>query len=110
MPYPREIYLDEYTEERLRSYLDEELTNHYGERGNYIDDLLRAQASYWAEPDRAEVLFPFRGASNIVIPLNAIAVEAIHARTMTTLFGIPQFVSVKATDPDWQNISRPFIT
>lgn len=108
MPYPRELHLDEYTLERLRSYLDEELVNHYGERGNYIDDLLRAQASYWAEPDRAEVLFPFRGASNIVIPLNAIAVEAIHARTMTTLFGLPQFVTVKATDPDWQNISRPF--
>jgi hypothetical protein len=108
MPYPRELNLDDYTEQRLRSYLSEELTNHYSERGNYIDDLLRAQASYWAEPERAEVLFPFRGASSIVIPLNAIAVEAIHARTMTTLFGLPQFVSVKATDPDWQVISRPF--
>jgi hypothetical protein len=108
MPYPRELNLDEYTEQRLRSYITEELNNHYAERGNYIEDILRGQASYWAEPDRAEVMFPFRGASNIVIPLNAIAVEAIHARTMTTLFGLPQFVSVKATDPDWQQISRPF--
>lgn len=108
MPYPRELVLDEYTEQRLRSYINEELTNHYAERGSYMDDLLRAQASYWAEPDRAEVMFPFRGASNIVIPLNAIAVEAIHARTMTTLFGINQFVTVKATDPDWQPISAPF--
>jgi hypothetical protein len=57
------------------------------------------------EYDRAT--FPFTGAATIVIPLSAIAVEAVHARTMTMMFGIPQFVSAHAVSNDWDNASRP---
>lgn len=108
MPYPRNIYLDEYAEGRLKSFLDDELFKHYAERSGWLSDLEKYQHAYWAEPVNEELTFPFSGASRIVIPLDAIAVEAIHARTMTTMFGIPQFISAKAISPEWQNADAPF--
>lgn len=96
--YPREIYLDEETEQRLISYLNQELLNHYGERGQFIEDLKTFQTDYYAKPTVEKKTTPFPGAANIVIPLTAIAVEAIHSRVMTTMFSLDQFVSVKLSD------------
>jgi hypothetical protein len=39
--------------------------------------------------------FPFKGAANIVIPLIATVVEALHAKTMTTLFALEDFAIVR---------------
>lgn len=107
MEYPRQLVLDQDTKERLISYLDEELTNHYAERHNYIEDLKRWQKDYWSKPRTEKATFPFSGAANIVIPLSAIAVETIHARFMTTLFGLKQFVSGENVDPSWEPAVRP---
>lgn len=107
MAYPPQIYLDRDTEERLVSYIEEELTNHYSERSGWVDDLMRWQGDYWADPVTDKATFPFDGASTIIIPLTAIAVEAIHARTMTTLFGMSQFVTTKAINPAWSNAAKP---
>jgi len=102
--YPPEIYLDPDTEERLISYIESELTSHYAERGSHVDDLMRWQKDYWATPQTKEATFPFKGAAIIIIPLSAIAVEAIHARTMTMLFGLPQFVSAHAISPAFAEV------
>ena len=107
MPYTPNITLDADTEERLISYLDSELSNHYMERGSHLDDLMRWQEDYWAEPNTDIATEPFKGASTIIIPLTAIAVEAIHSRTMTTLFGFPQFVSTKAISGEWTQYAKP---
>jgi hypothetical protein len=66
--YPREIYLDEDTEARLISFLDTELLNHYGERATFVDDIIRYQTDYYAQPTTKQKKFPFVGAANIVIP------------------------------------------
>lgn len=107
MAYPPQIYLDKDTEERLVSYIEEELTNHYSERSGWVNDLMRWQGEYWADPVTEKATYPFDGASTIVIPLTAIAVEAIHARTMTTLFGQSQFITAKAINPQWSNVAKP---
>lgn len=101
MPYPREIYLDSDTEERLISYLDEVLINHQAERGEHIADLMRWQKDYWAKPTTEKATFPFTNAATIVIPLNAIAVEAVHSRVMTTRFALADLVSAHAVNPEW---------
>lgn len=108
MPYPRELNLDEDTKERLISYLDDELHNHYAERSGHIDDLKRWQRDYWATPSTKEATFPFKGAATIIIPLSAIAIEAVHARTMTMMFALPQFVSANAVSGQWEAVERPF--
>src|SRR5215203_3802689 len=96
MSYPRELRLSKDTEERLISYLEDELSNHMMEKGAHTEDIMRFQRDYWSKPATERATFPFTGASTIVIPLTAIAVETIHARTMTTLFALPQFVTVRA--------------
>lgn len=105
--YPREIKLDEDTEQRLIRYLEDELSRHYAERGSSIDNLQMWQSDYWAEPSTSEATFPFRGAATIIIPLAAITVEAIHARVMTTMFALSQFITAKPTSPKWTEHARP---
>lgn len=107
MPYPREILLDEKTEERLASYIEECLSNHYAERGRHIEDLMKWQRDYWATPSETKLTFPYSGAANIVIPLSAIAIEAIHARNMTTRFGFRQLISCEALADEWESVERP---
>ncbi len=107
MPYPRQLNLDSDTEARLISYLDTELLNHYAERGERIEDLMRWQRDYWAKPTTEKGTFPFHGASTLVIPLNAIAIEAVHSRHMTTRFAIPDLVTSHAVSGDWEDVQAP---
>jgi hypothetical protein len=107
MTYPRELNLDQETNDRLVSYLESELVNHYAERDPYMTRLLNYQRDYWAEPTTKKATFPFTGAATIVIPLTAIAVEAVHARTMTTMFAMNQLVSAQARSTNWQDYARP---
>jgi hypothetical protein len=100
--YPRELELSEDVEQRLISYLNEALLNHYGERSGHVDDLMQWQKDYWAKPSSKKVTFPFTNAASIIIPLGAIAVEAIVSRTSTQLYGIPQFVSAQSVSPEWE--------
>lgn len=105
--YPRELNLDQDTERRLVSYIETELLNHYMERTPWMDRLLRWQRDYWAEPTTKRATFPFTGASTLVIPLTAVAVEAVHARTMTTLFALNQLVSATPLSSSWADFARP---
>lgn len=105
--YPRQLNLDPDTQRRLVSYIETELLNHYMERNPWMDRLLSWQKDYWAEPTTKRATFPFTGASTIVIPLTAVAVEAVHARTMTTLFALNQMVSATARSATWEDYARP---
>lgn len=105
--YPRQLTLDVLTQERLISYLIDELQKHRAERQPAIDDLMQAQADYWAKPSQERRTFPFTGAANVIIPLTAIAYETIHARSITTLFAIQPFTSVKARRGDLEPFDKP---
>lgn len=96
MPYPRQLNLSAEVEKALKTYLVTQLRDHFSERGDHIQDLMNWQRDYWVKPSTEVREFPFRGASNIIIPLTAIAVEAVHARTMQTLFAIKPMFSIKA--------------
>jgi len=96
--FPRNIRLDQETKDKLISYLNTEIQNHRAERSSWVSDLENWQIDYWAKPAETVKKVPFNGACNIVIPLTAIAVEALHAREMTTLFALDQFVTLKLPD------------
>lgn len=106
MDYPRELKLDYETEQRLISYIDDEITTHASERGAWVSDLQAWQEDYWATPSAKEATFPYKGAANLIIPLTAIAVESTHAREMTTLFALEQFVTAKIQDPTMQDLNH----
>lgn len=106
MEYPRELNLDAETLTKLTSYLEWEIINHEAERSRWIDDLKRWQIDYWAQPKSEQRKFPWAGASNIIIPLHAITLEAVHSRAMMTAFGLDQFVAFKDLPEPYNEISH----
>lgn len=107
MPYPREIYLGEEKESELIQYLNSELVQYYTDTNEHINDLLQWQSDYWAKPTQKVARFPFKNASTIVIPISAIAVEAIHAQTETQLFGQAQLVVSQSISDEWEEVQKP---
>lgn len=108
MEYPRLINLGEKLETELKIYLDSGLLDHQSERGAWTDDLVKAQKDYWAKPLTEKRTFPFKNAANIIIPLSAIAFEAVHARTMMQLFPDTQKVNVKPKLQEWADVAPKF--
>lgn len=106
MTYPRLLNLDEETAAKLKTWLNTEIEQHRAERSQYDDQLVAYNQDYWAEPAVKEKTFPFKGACSIIIPLSAIAVEAIHASIMTTMFGMPDFLNVTVRDPTYADNTR----
>lgn len=107
MAYTREINLDVDAEQRLIGYIEDELMRHYSERGDIINQITNWQIDYDAAPSQTEGTWPFKGAATLIIPLAAINVEAIHARTMTTAFALSQFVSARVVNSNYQRHARP---
>lgn len=105
--YPRLISFSEDVESMLSTYIDNEIQWFYLERQNLLQDWKDWQTLYWAKPDQKERNFPFKRAANIVIPLAAIAVEAIHARTMNTLFSVKPFWSIRPRSKEWIESAKP---
>src|SRR5258708_25874489 len=108
MAYTREIYLSAEIESKLIQYLTDELYTHNAERTEHINDLLRWQKDYWAKPTTERATFPFTGAATLVVPLDAIAVESVHSRNMTTRFALSQLVSCHAIAPEWDDAAPAF--
>lgn len=105
--YPRLLNLDADTENSLLTFLNDEVTRHMADRQTFIQDLLDQQKDYWAEPSREVRKFPFRGAANLVIPLNAIASEAVQARAMTTLWAPKPIVAAEIRNPQFAASEHP---
>jgi hypothetical protein len=97
--YPRMVVLEEETRDRLQQWIDDEIEQFNNERQPLLGQWEDWQTLYWAEPEEETKNFPFQKAANIVVPLAAIAIEAIHARMMNTLFGSTQLNR-------WRSISR----
>lgn len=107
MPYPRQVYLDNELEEELKTYLYSELVRYYADTNVHTQDILQWQKDYWAKPTNKITNFPYRNASTIVIPITAIAVEAVHARTETQLFGQSQLVVSRSLSDEWDIAQKP---
>lgn len=107
MPYPREIYLGDDEEAELIQHIDSELIRYYADTSEHLQDLLQWQKDYWAKPTHKVANFPFKNASTIVIPISAIAVEAVHARSETQLFGQAQLVVAQSISDQWDNSQKP---
>lgn len=106
--YSRFLKLSAVPDQALKNYLTQQIEQHRGERAAFDDEMIRYQKDYWAKPADETKTFPFVGAAKLIIPLTAIAVEAVHARTMTTLFGLKQLVSAKAKSEAWADAQGPY--
>lgn len=94
----RQLDLDPEVEGLLNSYIETEITNHKAERGKLEERWIREQNDFWAEPSADSNETPVVGFASIIVPLTAIAVEAIQARDMGQMFGLKEFVTVDVAD------------
>lgn len=97
----RQLDVDSEVLSALTSYVADELVNHHAERGKLEDRWIRENEDFWAEPlTENSVELPVIGFANIIIPLTAIAVEAVHARDMGQLFGLKELITVDVQEQD----------
>lgn len=106
--YPRLLSLGPNVEARLVIWLDNILSTHIAERGDFINELIENQKLYWAEPEEVERKFPFKGAANIIIPIAAISFETVHANNMQQFRALEQVVNVTDIDPQWSMIAPKY--
>lgn len=94
----RQLDLDEEVITALKSYIQTEITNHKSERSAIEKRWIDEQNDFWAEPSTQPTDSPLVGFASIIVPLTAIAVEAIHARDMGQMFGLKEFISIDVAD------------
>lgn len=99
--WPRMLVLDPDVEQDIKMFLQHEIHLCWQEKEPLIDDWIQWQKDYWAKPAQKVRNFPFKRAANVVIPITAIAVEAIYARMLNTLFSVKPFWSIRPRTPDW---------
>jgi hypothetical protein len=101
----RQLDVDPEILAKLTSYLTSELQNHRAERGALEDRWNRELQDFWAEPSDSSPELPVTGFASIIVPLTAIAVEAVHARDMGQLFGLKELITVDVTQEN-QNVKQ----
>lgn len=105
--WPRMLNLDKDVKVRLVIWLDEEIRRARMERGPIIDDFKQWQSDYWAKPETEVKNFPFRRAANVVVPLTAIAVEAVFARLFNTIFAVEPLWTIRPKTKLWVEAAKP---
>lgn len=106
--WPRQLVLGERIEKLLCDWLYDEISDFFVERGPQVELWNKWQRQFWAEPESKEKNFPFQRAANIVIPGTAIAVEAIHARIINTIFSVKPTYSIRPKSVSWVQAAKPF--
>jgi hypothetical protein len=105
--WPRMLVLGDEIKGRLVTWVQEEIRRARLEKEPLIDDWRKWQNDYWARPEKAVKNFPFQRSANIVVPLTAIAVEAIYARLINTLFGVKPLWSIRPKSLAWVDAAQP---
>jgi len=105
--WPRMLKLSKERESILVNWMASELDLARQEKEDIVDDWITWQKQYWAQPEAEVKNFPFQRAANIVVPLTAIAVEAIHARIINTIFSVEPFWSIRPRTSRWIDAATP---
>ena len=102
---PRQLDPDPEILDKLTAYVADELINHRAEREHLLDRWNRELQDFWAEPSVESPELPVTGFASIIVPLTAIAVEAVHARDMGQLFGLKELITVDVTE-QYQDVKQ----
>lgn len=94
-------------EAKLVDLLDEQLSESLAEH-ELLESALDENHLLWmAEPAVRQRNFPWRGSSNVVIPLIGTTVDSIHARVVNTIFGVEPFWTCRALHKSFAKVAKP---
>lgn len=102
---PYQYLQDRRNVDNLLQYLTSELWRARSERAPVEADWARYQLKYRHKPEFAEKTFPWKGASNLVIPVIATDVDTTVAGIMGILYANPNLWTPDPTRPDWINFA-----
>lgn len=103
---PTPLTLEPGQEEALLALVRDELSaalEVHGKREERFADFLRA---YKAKPEHEKKDFPWPGASNVVVPLVGVTIDAIVARLRKTITGTKDFAEVEIKSKDWEPLEK----
>ena len=108
MPIPgAPLKLTKKEREALESVLDEELEAGLEAHHEIEECFQECFCLYMAEPKSKNKNFPWRNASNIVIPLVAITTDSIVARIVNTIFSVDPFWTVNPLAKEFIELAKP---
>lgn len=94
-------------QKRVCDWLHDEIEAANSERDEVRDRWDKWQNQFEAKPEQEEKNFPFEKASNIVIPLHAMTVNAVVARQYNTMMGIKPLWTVTPLSSKWTDHAMP---
>ncbi len=92
---------------KIEAKFEEEVREALSGRSGFHDKCKKWRKQFEAEPDQEQKNFPWEKASNLVIPIQAITVNAFVARQMNILFSLPPFWTAKPLNPQWSDHAVP---
>jgi hypothetical protein len=101
------LKIGEKKRKEIEERFGEEIRGALSGRDGFHSKCAKWRKNFEAEPDREQKNFPWEKASNLVIPIQAITVNAYVARQMNILFALPPFWIVKALNPKWTDHAVP---
>lgn len=92
---------------KIEAKFTDEINNALIARADFLDKCAKWRKNFEGEPEYEVKHFPFQNASNLVIPIQAITVNAFVARQINTMFTYPPFWTVKAKNSNWTDHAVP---
>ncbi len=92
---------------KIEAKFEEEIRDALVGRSGFHTKCAKWRRNFEAEPDQEQKNFPWEKASNLVIPIQAITVNAFAARQMNILFSLPPFWTTKPLNPKWADHAVP---
>lgn len=102
-----QIQLPEEKVKEVVDWLTAEINTALGERSDLETKLAEWERLYEARPKVATKTFPWEGASNLVVPVIATAVDAVLARLLGSVFGGKKLFVGNARAANWVEVINP---
>lgn len=96
--------------EDIVKWITSEIQNAKGSRTELENNMTEWERLYEARPKVDQKNFPWKNASNIVVPVIGTAVDTTFSRIMESVFGAPDLWAVTPRTETWADIDEPLTT
>lgn len=103
-----DLELTEQQEAGLQDYVERQLLAALEDHRVHEERIAKLHRAYKAKPEVERKSFPWPGASNVVIPIVGITVDAIVARLMRSFLGVKDPIECEIKDPSVENLEKDF--
>jgi hypothetical protein len=108
--FQAQIQLEESVVKEISQWLQTEANKALARRSTLEDRLNTLKRTYEAKPEQDRKSFPWDGASNLVVPVAATAVETVLTRITGSIFGAPELYAGRSRSSNWAEAVDPMVT